>query len=90
MDVYKPKKESPILDDKTLEALRKVLEQEDFKRILKDLENLTPLVPVPPLQPPASTLPPAMPGWICPVCGRGNAPYTNTCPCIPIVHEMTC
>jgi len=22
-------------------------------------------------------------GWICPLCGRGNAPFTSTCPCIP-------
>jgi len=22
-------------------------------------------------------------GWICPVCGRGNAPFTSTCSCIP-------
>jgi len=22
-------------------------------------------------------------GWICPVCGRGNAPTTHTCPCTP-------
>ena len=22
-------------------------------------------------------------GWICPQCGRGNAPFTATCPCVP-------
>jgi hypothetical protein len=21
-------------------------------------------------------------GWVCPVCGRGNAPMTQTCPCM--------
>jgi len=20
-------------------------------------------------------------GWVCPVCGRGNAPFNSTCPC---------
>ena len=24
-----------------------------------------------------------MTGWICPVCGRGNAPFTSSCPCVP-------
>lgn len=28
-------------------------------------------------------------GWICPVCGRGNAPGTATCPCIPIPVTIT-
>jgi hypothetical protein len=22
-------------------------------------------------------------GWKCPVCGRGNAPWSATCPCTP-------
>ena len=28
--------------------------------------------------------------WICPVCGRGNSPFTTTCPCKPINWELTC
>jgi len=27
-------------------------------------------------------------GWICPVCGRGNSPFTPTCPCK--TWELTC
>lgn len=29
-------------------------------------------------------------GWICPVCGRGNSPFTSTCPCKPINWNLTC
>lgn len=28
-------------------------------------------------------------GWICPVCGRGNAPFTKTCICVPIDDKIT-
>lgn len=40
--------------------------------------------------------PPAEPvfrsyGWVCPTCGRGNAPFTTTCPCIPLpTPTFTC
>jgi len=26
-------------------------------------------------------------GWICPSCGRGNAPWSPSCPCIPWPNE---
>ena len=29
-------------------------------------------------------------GWICPVCGRGNGPFSSTCPCKPIEYVVTC
>lgn len=29
-------------------------------------------------------------GWVCPVCGRGNSPYTSTCPCIQGHGQITC
>ena len=38
---------------------------------------------------------PAFPlyGWICPRCGRGNSPSTQTCPCVPappVPFTVTC
>jgi len=30
-------------------------------------------------------------GWLCPACGRGNAPTNMTCPCKPWTKmEITC
>lgn len=34
---------------------------------------------------------PIQQGWLCPRCGRGNAPLTATCPCMPLpALEVTC
>lgn len=32
-------------------------------------------------------------GWICPVCGRGNAPFVSVCPCKGEIfpkYDVTC
>jgi len=26
--------------------------------------------------------PKGMLGWVCPVCGRGNSPFSSSCPCV--------
>lgn len=34
---------------------------------------------------------PAAYGWVCPVCGGGNSPFTTRCPCVPIgLGPVTC
>lgn len=34
---------------------------------------------------------PTQQGWVCPVCGRGNAPLSTICPCRPLPPpEVTC
>lgn len=39
-------------------------------------------------------MPPSLPltyGWLCPTCGRGNAPTNATCPCKPWpTYPVTC
>lgn len=49
----------------------------------KDLDKRTVKPPAPP-SPPV----PVVMGWMCPRCGRGNAPHVNTCSCKPL--EVTC
>jgi hypothetical protein len=30
-------------------------------------------------------------GWLCPRCGRANAPWAQTCPCVPpVIPQITC
>ena len=30
-------------------------------------------------------------GWICPACGRGNSPFSSSCPCKPFPQwSITC
>jgi hypothetical protein len=32
-----------------------------------------------------------MHGWVCPVCGRGNSPFSSNCPCVPMPPmKITC
>lgn len=32
---------------------------------------------------PELVAPRGRPGWVCPLCGRANSPYSITCPCVP-------
>ena len=56
------------IDDKTKET------------ILDECEDLLKPAESPPgvLYP---SSPPGLPGWVCPVCGSGNSPHSNSCPC---------
>ena len=29
-------------------------------------------------------------GWLCPRCGRGNSPTSQTCLCVPFETKVTC
>jgi hypothetical protein len=31
----------------------------------------------------------AMRGWVCPVCGKGNSPYSTQCGCTPPIKVWT-
>ena len=48
----------------------------------------SPTTPINPLPKPTSPTP--IYGWKCPNCGRGNAPWSNVCPCIPVEYKWTC
>lgn len=55
---------------------------------IKELEKTTqPQLSVKPPAPPSPPVPVVM-GWMCPRCGRGNAPHVNTCSCKTL--EVTC
>ena len=34
--------------------------------------------------------PPHVYGWLCPRCGRGNSPTSQTCSCISFETKVTC
>ena len=42
-----------------------------------------------PLFPKEETPSKGMLGWICPVCGRGMSPFSDSCPCT-IDYKITC
>ena len=50
-------------------------------------ENISEIAP----EGPDSKVQPIKNGWLCPKCGRGNAPTTPTCPCMGRVEDgSTC
>lgn len=81
---------------------QEILEAADVLNALKDFlksqknaatpELETVNIPTITLTPfPSAPVPMGIPGWICPVCGRGNAPHLSTCSCKPVVAPtITC
>jgi hypothetical protein len=43
-------------------------------------EQLPPITTITPAPTPIGITPT---GWLCPACGRGNAPFVSLCPCKP-------
>lgn len=43
-----------------------------------------------PCSAPEPTPVPTNVGWLCPRCGRGNAPTCMTCLCVPVEYKVTC
>ena len=57
----------------------------DWKKKLEDIVIHTPCILEPLTEPEIKTY-----GWICPVCGRGNAPWSSSCPCVAPEMKVTC
>ena len=88
MAVYQPPKTPIKLDETLLEALKKYVQQGKLEIALKELQKLEDLKP-PTVNYSTFPTPTGLPGWVCPVCVRGNAPTSSTCPCTPLKFEVT-
>jgi len=60
-------------------------EIETMRKKIKDAEKKhAPELPEHPI--PAGAI-----GWTCPRCGRGNSPFSSSCPCVPLpIPTVTC
>ena len=95
MAKYEPPSKKVEIDAAFLFNLRSFLEQESTKQFLKSSKDIELLKEPPLVMKNHPTIPPmhipSIPGWICPVCGRGNAPHVSTCSCQPaIAPQITC
>jgi hypothetical protein len=52
-----------------------------------EVDELLEIDGITPIKPKSNTI--FNPGWQCPSCGRGNAPNTRTCPCVPLPIQIT-
>lgn len=61
------------------------IKESDLEEIVKQFkESKLTVEAAPPIKPPMQY------GWICPKCGRANAPWSATCPCVAPKWEITC
>lgn len=68
-----------------MDSQKKVRAEDAIEKYLNGIKDLLPPTPKLPEFP---SKPYPQVGWTCPRCGRGNAPSTATCPCIPFPNTL--